>query len=578
MAGGNLAPVIPAAILIVTASFLALVGRLIPARYRGILTTIASTGAVITVPFLDRTPGGRAFWPWGPPTLFGGPLAFRLSDLAVPFVVAVCLLNLAGTLAAWHDDELRPSRKPSASGKTLGLSASALLFLLAANWLTLVVAALIFDVMLLLWLARRRPAGGIVERFLLAISISDLALVATAYLSRLYPAGELLWPIPSVSEGNASLPAVAGGILALAALLRLGAYPLDSWLRPGEPVPPADEGICFERLALLMARSLGLYLWLLAAAQGVIPGPWGGIILLLAVLGMSATAILTWHAEGYRQGVAYLTAFLASQAVLAVPLMGQSGLGVILVLSGNLLLGTAILSLGPVSLAWMKAASGATLRGRSFLSSLPVVLAGASLVGLPVTLGFIGRVALYRLALSGGNALLIFIMLFGEVLVFSALWRWLRSDDSPAGQPAGRLFPFLLRPIAACSLALPLLLFGLSPPLLEQLMAEGSGFALPSLANTLQALDWPLVLTLLLPFPLAYWLERRHVFARSVASETRRLVGAALRLEWAEQTLADLLGRAGKTSMFLWNVVEGEHYLGWGLVLALGILLFLASR
>jgi formate hydrogenlyase subunit 3/multisubunit Na+/H+ antiporter MnhD subunit len=584
MESGDLAPVIPAGILIVVASLLALAGRLIPTRYRGILMTIAGVGATITIPFLDRAPGGRAFWPWGPPTLFGGPLAFGLSGLAAPFVVAVCLLNLAGTLAAWHDDELQPSRKLRASRRTLGLSAAALLFLLAANWLTLVVAAILFDAVLCLWLARRRPASGVVERFLLPTSIGDLALIATVYLSRLYPAEERLWPIPpvlslngvGVGEGSASLPFVAGGLLALAALLRLGAYPLDGWLRPGGPVSDADEGIGSDpgdRLALLVARSLGVYLWLLATAQGIIPGPWGGLILLIAVLGMSLTAILTWHAERYREGVAYLTSFLVSQVVLTAPLMGQSGQGVILVLGGNLLLGIAILSLGPISVARIRAG------GRSLFLSLPVVLAAASLIGLPLTLGFIGRVALYRLALSDGSVLLIFVMLFSEVLVFSALWRWLRSDDSSGGQAeAGRLFPSLLRPVAACSLGLLLLLFGVSPPLLERLVGEGSDIALPNLAHTLQALDLPLTLTLLLPFPLAYWLERRHVFARSVAGEARRMVEVALRLEWAERTLADLLGRAGKVLMLLWNVVEGEHYLGWGLVLALGALLFWASQ
>lgn len=563
MANAGLAPVIPVIMLLAAALFLSPGRGLLSARYWGVLAVAVVAGVAVTIPSLDRAPAGRAFWPWGPPTLFGEPLAFRLGDMAALFVWAVCLLSLSWALSFWHDEETARQEMPL-SAPALGLSAVALLLLLSANWPTLVAAAILFDVTMFLRLARPQATDDTARRFLAIILLSDLALVATAYLSRLYPAGEALWTIPSVAEMEVGgereiLPVIAGGLLALAALLRLGVYPLDGWLRSVR----AEDGPG-ERLALLIYRSVGLYLWLVAAAQGILPGPWGTPIMIVAALSMMATAILIWQTETCREGLVYLPSFLASQVVLAALLTGQSGLGVILVLSGNLLLSSAVLSLGT---------GGVGLKRPAIFLSLPVILAAVSLVGLPLTPGFIGRAALYRLALGQGNVWLIFAMLLGETLVFNALWRWLGPGDRPAEQPTGKPFPFLLRPVASYLPALSLLLLGT----LGDFVGEGGGVALPGLAGTFQALDPLLLMALLLPFPLAYWLERQQVFARSLGGKLRRVVEVTLRLDWAGRALADSLSRAGKAAMLLWNVLEGEHYLGWGLVAALIVLLFLVS-
>jgi hypothetical protein len=587
MLTGGLAPITPALILFLGVLLQIFPGWLMPRRWQGALAVLVAAGGIVVVPFLDRVPEGRPFWPWGPPMLFGDPLAFGLDALAAPFVVGIGLLNLTGALVSWHEAEggqlyaaplLQPGRASPKFSSLMLLSFAGLLFLLAANWPTLVVSAALYDVTLTLLFVQecRQPSGGAVRRFLLPVFAANLALMAAAVLAWRGGTEGALWETP--------MPAEAGSLLVVAALLRMGCYPLHGWALSWRSSARSAAGAV---LPPLITRGLGLYLWTMAVAQGAISGPWIGPLLVIATVGLLASAMLAWGAEDYREGMAHLASYLVSEAVLVVPLLRGGSPEVILPLAVNLLFGLSVLSLGPLALGvlWRAlldrrggAGSGAgearfAPPGPALLSLLPATLVVASFLGVPLTPGFTVRLSLYRAALSYGDVLPLFALLFGEALSFAALLRWVRSEEAPPG-----LSPFLLQVVALALLALPFLIVGISPAALEWLMGSASGTALPGLTELMQTLDLPLVGGLLLPLGLAYWLERRRVFIRSISSELHRLLGAMLRLEWAERTLAELLSQLGRALRLFWGVIEGEHYLGWGVILALGAVVFWLYR
>jgi len=197
------------------------------------------------------------------------------------------------------------------------------------------------------------------------------------------------------------------------------------------------------------------------------------------------------------------------------------------------------------------------------------------LAGVPGTLDFAGRSALYRALLAQGPMSLLAASLLAESLLTAALLRaWFTADDGSqeerenSGHALARWFTLGTVILLTGSG----LLLGLHPPLLGRLFS--GAVAIPSLFTVLQGITLAQAAAITLPLVggIALHYYRAGIWER-VASYWD-ITGTILRLEWLARAASapwsagrELLRAAGEIS-------ASQGYLGWVFLIGLLVLLF----
>jgi len=195
---------------------------------------------------------------------------------------------------------------------------------------------------------------------------------------------------------------------------------------------------------------------------------------------------------------------------------------------------------------------------------LPPLLATATLAGLPFTLGWAGRGALYGAVWEGGSSGTLALVVVAEGAALSALyhvWRGL-----PRGEPAeaARIW----RPLGAALAIIPFLIPAAGPRLLQSAgVGEGIG-------NDPQPLSAALGLVGALLWAVFLGYGRPRLLDVMPFSRTGAL--SALRLDWMLDWLGRALDTLSRIVLRLRAVIEGEHYLAWAILLTLGLGLLIA--
>ena len=562
----------PVAILLSGAALLLLLGRAISPQDRGLVALLAAGGALIALLSLGGAPLAHfTISSWHPQALFGGHPAYRADGLALLFASTLALLGLTAIVASLD----RPGRMNGRLyAALLALLAAGLSFVLSANWLTLCLSWALLDLALFLALlaaGRGTRAAKAALRGLGMNYLTGLALLAAA--------------LHLTGQGGLSLgstpPSPYWVLAALAALVRAGAYPFHLWV-------PAEVEAEPETLALLRLLPLGAGLYLLARLCSLADG--GSLLAAAGGLGFAVGAFLAW-AEGKGRlssvalsqvGCAVLSATLAGPRGMIWPainlllcldllFLSQGEAGAAEVPEGNFVLSAAVRSalasglrrLAPYIRSRLPSPDFAPLAspllaalGWTGRAGLWPKIALASLFGLPLTMGFVGRRSFYGPLLAGGQWGLLALSLPVEALFFAALLE-LRP---PAGGGQGRWG----RLVGGAVLAVLIVVLGVRPSL-------WASWARPPSGPTGVAL-W---LALLLPLVGGYLL---HHWRRRVSGRLRwTALSAALRLEW----LYGLLWRAalgiGAALRAVAELSEGKAYLGWIALVVLVAFLLLAS-
>jgi hypothetical protein len=514
--------------------------------------------------------------PWGmPPFLIASQASWLLSLL---MLLAALLASLA-------------SQGRVVAGRTGRLAAlgAALLFLCAGDWATLAAAWVLTDVCMLHVL----QAGGAGRRTLqwtAVFSLGGAAVLGTALLLWRQSGGSAwvdrggILPVEAVPALR--FPPRVAGLLALAAVTRLMPFPLPTWQGAAPTDQQEDERPLAQVTWFGVPTMLGAYLWVRLAQWGVI-GQAGGWALALALWGGLALllgALWAWGARNPRDMVASLHVHAAGTVLLGAGLTLPPGWQ--LVLAVHVLLGLPV-----IYLSWTYGQHFRMGEPRSYPWILPAGLAILSLAGLPLTVGFPARVALYQGVFAARKWASLLLMMAAESLSLGALLRILfdlelvgeeteeiagaEEGNQVPGQRAARIsWKALRREIGYLGggvLALGILVLGVAPQLIHlgaPLPGLGRWFALPTL---------PIWAALLLPLIGAVGIYRsRDQIARAV-SGWWPLAHSFLDFQWLYRGVETVLQRLGSTIWGGTQVIEGAGYMAWVVLICLLIVLFVIS-
>lgn len=431
----------------------------------------------------------------------------------------------------------------------MGICMSANLVTLCIMWSLLDLSLLVVEIMRApdesLPHAHRRIATGI---------LSTIALVSASILvARDQPGADLATWVPG------GLPLQ---LIAISALLRLSFY-------------PAPGSLKRRWEAYLASTIAGAYLWirLMGAPAGELQvGPWAvaACVAALAVVGFLAAS-----APNLGSAVPYLLSGCVIQVVLAPLLSRGAGVAVAIISVLNLVLCLALLR----SDIQVKLVAPLGLRAR-----IPLVVAMASLCGWPLTLGALARWYSLGLLWTAGYRRLAPLMVIAFLLASMPIWQRLRQIPREIVEPGVASLPITVHIpfVATVGSALPLLLLGIGLTIgaYSALHMPGSldlGMAHSALAVRLPLLGLLALAGLGIPLLGGYAAYR----AKSRMSRTLMLgvdvFGALFEFDWLYAGLERTLQRAWYIIEQSGIAIERAFYLGWTLLWALVIMLYLAG-
>jgi hypothetical protein len=567
MLPNQVTPLAPAYVLLIGAALILVAGPALTPRRRHGLAVAISALAVLSLFLAGQAP---RLGPTGGPGEGLGEPAFGLRAPAFePYLWILTLSLLAISLAGRDSIDRVPALEQA---MLFALTAIACTVVLAGNYLTLAAAILLFDGLGALFaLVNRQPGRA---------DFGELSRVDFGELSR--AVGRLLLGVLSsaavmaLAQTKVYLPVGSGelgGFFALTVWLRLGLYPLAEQDDPDEPFLPVQLGWIVVNLAV------GLYL----VSAGV--PPW---LLWLAGATMLLHGALAWLEPSLQRALARAGLALAG-GILTMTAAVDTGPGLqaasLSVLAALVALGLTLPVLG----------RNQTDRAVHYWSFLPALLATASLVGVPFTLGWWGRGALYQATWEVGALVTLALVVVAEGAALSALYLyWQRllssipekadqsvassSEESPEStqgeqspmkrdsetQVGGDVWYLL----GATLICIPFLIPVLGPRLVPETpltSAQGVTDLIPLLA---------LVGSLLWALFLGYG---RRPLLDSVPIPRHDLMDG-LRLGWLLRSLGNGLDTLGGVLLRIRAVIEGEHYLAWAILLALGLGLVIVLR
>lgn len=539
-----LTPLIP--IIILLAGVLALLLSLtLPARYPGPVAAATAGLALIALLALGgQLPAEAIVSFWQPLALSGIPVSLRLEGMTWLYALALTGLSVAALLTGLS----RPGGRRTASrGFILLLLAAGLAAVSSSNLLTLCLSWTFLDVMFLGAVALTEDRERVSEHTTFALAANGLAtlLVWIVALLGMRDGASQYLHLFSFSVAQTTLLAIAG-------VVRLGLYPLHLWLpaefdlRPGLSsllhLAPATAGLSLLSQLVLGARGdLPLHNPLTYAA---------GTALLVG-------AVLAWGQDEPGRALSFIVLAQTGLVVLGGTWGGEAAALALVAQGLVLLLSTGVLFLGqgydPHRRIW----------------SLPGVIAGAALMGMPFTLGFVGRSALYAAFWSAGAWVLLVLSGVGQALLLAAVLRLLLRPVTGPLPPS----PIVqgLGAVGLAGLAVPLVVFGLAPERLAGLL----GVTPPSLMQGLAQMPVAGWVTWGLGLGLGVALWRRDAQVREARAQLQPLLVALFSLRWLYRAAAALVEGVSRGVRGLALLLEGEGALLWVLVVLVLAWLFL---
>jgi NADH:ubiquinone oxidoreductase subunit 5 (subunit L)/multisubunit Na+/H+ antiporter MnhA subunit len=550
MMGSGLTPLAPVLVLMLGAAITKIAARFIPSRERSALALLMGGGAFVSILLLAYQPASHVvISPWHSPTLFESQLAYSTEGLAAPFALLVSLVCLAVaiSLSKWRretDDNGENSLYPA----VFVVSAAGLSFIYSANLITLCLSWAFLDLSLLFLIVGQghnqavSNAGG---RALMTSSLTGLSLVIAALLL----------------DGYGLSPALIPSLILVAALVRASFYPLHFWMLTNAEMEPSTN-------TFLRAISIAAGISLLAKLQEFSPQklPYQSQLVTISSLALLATALSAWAEQDRRRTISCIAINQVVLAVLSAAVVGSQAKSSLLWSAINLVLCLSLLNLRPPE-------PGRVGRYGLWLR-VPTGLAIASLMGLPFTMGFVGRAALYRSLFALGQPYLWGLSMVADAVLFAALFRIgaeLLQFSTP-NSPFSLWMPHLA---GAIILAVPLVLLGIHPPLTRFLAADVD---LPAAAELIGRADIALWAVLLLPLVGGYLLHRGQKATLERSDAFWKGLGALLSLDWLHRWLSKVGWGIGAVLRGLGLVTEGEGYLGWTLLLAFIAFLLLSNK
>ena len=530
----TLSPLIPLILLLLGVGAL-VVGWFVPRLQQpGLIAIVTVAAALMALLVMAlNLPASATLSAWGPSSLLPLGLMLEVDPLAWLFGVGVLVVTLAALLTG----VTRPGgRRILSRGAILLLAFAGLAAIFADNLLTRAMAWAGLDLVyfvVLIFLAR---GEGIEPQAVLNLSLSSagtlLAVGAALLISR---------TSPTLSLRDAALTSQSTLLITLAAVFRLGLFPLHLGL-PTEANIRQGVGTLLRLIPAAVALEMMARLATFGFAEPA--RPW------LTLFGVGAGVVgaaQLWNTGDPRQGITYVVIAHSGLALLA----GLGG-GVVALTAQALalLLGGALLFLAnghDEQRPWLTAVS---------------LLGVAVLLDVPLTVGFGGMQGI--LSASGGRlgGLVLLGVLTAQSLIAAGLLRvafW--PGTSVEGSPS-------LLTLYWGGLALPAayaFLAGLASALLSTALGTPSTAALGFVgAPSLIALIFVMISV---GAGLALW--RFEVWVRARSDVVGGWLMSVLRLDWLYRLVWNGFRALGGLIFTLAEVFESEGALLWTLVAAL---------
>ncbi len=468
------------------------------------------------------------------------PLAIHVQAIGVWISVLALLVTTALLLA--HLDEPTDKLRPNLAAAAVILAAVTVLWAMAANLVTFLVAWVLLDATAMFAFGLGR-SSGLASRIVVVGQLSTLILLGAAI--QFPPA------VDPLMKGAGNEVQRVGLWFAFAVALRAGIYPFHFNIERKPMAPTFVVGI-LPFISSIAGLGLALRLYEMSGSS-----PFPDWLAGMVCAGLIPLGFLVWKATHRAQRISLLLAYQSALAFVALLWnLPVATLGVFLVA------GMAL----PLLLIAPRTAENPSLK------RWPEWLAWASIAGLPMTAGFWVVRALLQHAVVSNLPWPVAAITVGNLFVIAAAFHNLAVK-----QPIERRGPSSW--IAAVFLAAPLVLLGSSTLLLRFLMLASSAtyWAAPPAALT-GFQNVALWTALILPWPGGYFLWKGWrsvpIFIKPRIESLRNLLNA----QWLLRTFgraAEYLGDLLRDATGLW---EGEHVFLWTLLFAFILILAVLNQ
>ncbi len=551
-------------------------------RYVALL--IAVLTAVLVIALGVAGPVNAVLSVWQPSSMFGAGLVLSVDAELHLLSVILTLINCFAILSTFDYVKKAPPRYLAMIHFLLPASLTALW---SANVLTLLVSWAIYDLVQALSYVVAIGSARRAIRSLIFGYLATLLLWLGALISG-QDVDSKLWMLVNPTTAQATL-------WTLACMIRLWVYPFHL-AAPGEMIFESPLAV-----PLFLGPVLGWGLWIrLMTIPGLVPPDWAPT---LAAVNILVGAWLAWTCKS-PQSILSWVGLTSNGAILLASCLAASN-GEMVAVAG--------------SISWMLGVTGVLLgcgqQGRTSWWYAPTLVSALTLIGMPLTLGFVTTSVLADKLI--GDRLEIFDLklwsaFLGSAFFTSALARWIltiiNAPADVAEQPAqlttpaqdaasekiavteeaqadaetsdtlrARVKAFLQQSMAltpmwgrALGMGLPvalIVLAGLHPPLLVQ---GADALALLNLFRSPGALGWALWgLSLALGGILAWQGER----FRARAAPFFSAIGDLLKLEWFFDLALGSLGKGVGALQAADELISGAGALLWAWLLFLLLVL-----
>jgi formate hydrogenlyase subunit 3/multisubunit Na+/H+ antiporter MnhD subunit len=556
-------PFFPVLILLVGAVVLLAAGRWVDARIARVVALVVSAGFLLSCVLLRLfRPAGSPLSLWRPGSLFGVELGYFADGVSQLFLVLMATVVLIAVLLS-DSSRGEETEDPASYGVMFLVLAGASSAILAGDLLTLCLSWGLLDLALLFF-------GGL-NRGGQAASRNAFRVLLINYLGGVSLLGALVvLQGATLSLQAAPLPTRVVSLVLLATLVRLGLYP--AFVPPSSAV---ESGLRDTMVRYAAPLSVGGYLLVRVlgfTAVSALPGR--ELVLVMGSLAVVLSPFPLWFETEVRKTGSYIVlhhvGHMAMAAAIAVPL------------SPMIIVAQAISLV--VALALLSGSEAGSLVARGRLDAVwtrcCTLIAVATLVGAPLTLGFVGRQLLYTTLWEGDLGPLILLSLVGNSFLVAPLLKKGLSGALQSESEDGRA-PVLLACMSA--LAVPLIVLGLHPPLLRTFLgAQSAAGRWPGLLDVVYSPDTPVTLVLfgctlvsLAAGYLMYRMGQVFVARAGVSLETLRMIAE---MEWFFAAVSWTGERVALVLEAMGSFFEERRSPGWIMVFAiLAALLILSS-
>jgi multicomponent Na+:H+ antiporter subunit A len=408
--------VLPIGLLLVGAVLELACARFVSNVTKGRLAMLSALAALLAA--LAMLPGTArgAVWQADLPGLgAGGPLSLYVDGLSMLFILLATGLGAAILLYAIRYMEHEPAGVTRFYLLMLIFIAGLVLLVSSANLLVAYVAWEVIGLcsyfLIGFWYTSSAATNG-ARKVLLITHLSGYGLLVAVVLLYVH-SGTFLWTDPAVARAFTTGIAL---LMIVAAMAKSVLYPLHTWIPEAmnapTPVSALLHSACYVKAGVyLIARMYSI-------------GPWqaalGDLLLVVGCATMFIGAVFALAQTDLKRLLAYST--VSQLGYIATGLALGTGLGVaaglLYVVSHALFKGTLFLCAGSVQ----HATGTRDLRKLGGLSSrMPVttviwLIAAASIVGVPLTTGFVAKWLLFDAALEDGQMLVMLVAWIVSIL------------------------------------------------------------------------------------------------------------------------------------------------------------------